>query len=1694
MNNAPLHRNLGQVLAVVLCTVMSMGATYAQTTVTFNYTGAAQTWTVPPCVTSINVDVRGAEGGGGAGGGNGARVQATMAVTPGQVLQINVGGLGNCPGGGFNGGGNGQNANSTANRSCGGGGASDIRITPYAMGNRVVVAAGGGGIGGGTQDAAGGNGGCATGTAGTSPFGQGGGGATQATGGTGGPPWIASGQAGTAGSIGQGGNGGNDPCYNNSPGGGGGGGYYGGGGGGSDCFSSAPYGGGSGGGGSSLAAGGSCTAGFQTGNGLVTITYTMNPGTPALFNPVGPYCSGAVIPPLPTTSVDGVVGTWSPAIDNTATTTYNFTPNPGQCGLATTLTIVILPLPISGVASLAPATVCPGQTTTLTLNGQTAGTTIQWQSAPAAGGPWTNIAGATTTPYIYGPVNAPTYFQAVVTDACASVNSNVVNVQFNATPVVNFSATTVCQGVSTQFTDLTAQPATITSWSWIFGDGTPNSNQQNPTHQYAAAGTYNVTLNVTFNNGCIGTVTLPVDVMPNPTADFSSALACADVASALTDLSTVAAPSVINAWQWDILDDGSVEYVTQNANHTFGTGGNYNVNLTVITDAGCTDNVTLPVTAGAIPVAAFTAPSVCVGDPTIFTNQSNVALGNITGWSWIFGDGNMSAVQNPTNTYAAAGNYNVTLTVTTNNGCTDQIMQPVTVINLPTPNFSSTLACEGAATTFTDLTPGVMTTYAWNFDGLGVSPQQNPQFTFINDGTYNVTLTVTAGTGCTGTVTLPVDVMPGPTADFGSNLVCANVGTPLTDLSTVGAPSVINGWQWDILNDGSVEYLTQNPNHTFGIGGIYNVSLTVTTDAGCTHTVTLPVTAAPIPVADFSAPPVCLGATSNFTDQSAVASGAITGWNWDFGDGNVAATQNPTNTYAAAGIYNVTLTVTTDNGCTHTTMEPVIVTDLPTPDFTATQVCQGTPTWFTDLSADLAGIAQWAWDFGGMGASALQAPQFTFAADGTFNVQLTVTSAAGCVNSVTYPVTVNPNPNAAFTSTSVCAQQLTDLTDLSTVNAPSVIMGWAWDFDSNGVPEVMTQNATTTFLTGGSYNVSLGVVTDFGCTSVITLPVVSHPVPVADFSGTSVCEGFQSDFTDLSTVTTGNITGWAWDLAGTPTNQQHPSTTFGGAGIQNISLIVTTDQGCTQTTTGTVEVYDLPIADIIFSDVCYGNVSIFTDNTFVANGSIANWDWDFGNGNVFNGQSPGSQTYPSAGTYTVTLDVTTDHGCVDNAIIQTTIHPIPVPAFTFNNVCEPFATQFTDQSTVGNANTVDQWVWQFGDGLTGNVQNPTHTYGYGEYMVTLTVTSSNHCTATITDGPVTVYPDPVAEFAQDLANCLYDTTQFVSLATVANSPIDQIVSWNWNFGDGSSSVASDTVHHFTAPGFYDVQLAVETANGCQDTVNHTVEIFPIPVAAFAADTNQGCQPFYATFLDQSTLPLPYLIIGWEWDFGDGSSPVSSQYCSHTYDDPNLDALSSGLYDISLTVTSANGCMDDTTVAGYIQTWPKPEALFTVDREVADILDPRFEFTDHSTPNVVQWHWDFGDGVTGDEQNPEHIYQDTISYNIIELVTTDHGCTDTAMYSVEVKPVYTFYMPNCFTPDADAVNATWEPKGTGVKEYHLQIFDRWGERLYESFRLEDQWDGSFKGQQVQNGNYSYIIEVRNVLSEVYHYKGNIRLIR
>ncbi len=243
----------------------------AQTSISFDYTGEVETYTVPNCVAQLEFVIKGAKGG-GANGGNGSTVSGILDVVEGEILEIRVGGTGGCPSAGFNGGGEGGNS-SGANAGCGGGGASDIRVGGSTAADRVVVASGGGGMGGGNTDANAGAGGCSSGLEGESPFGQGGNGATQNAGGLGGPPWIGSGNNGSAGSLANGGAGAIDPCYNVGPGGGGGGGYYGGGGGGSDCFASGTLGGGGGGGGSSLTpAGFTCVGGNVTGAGSITIT------------------------------------------------------------------------------------------------------------------------------------------------------------------------------------------------------------------------------------------------------------------------------------------------------------------------------------------------------------------------------------------------------------------------------------------------------------------------------------------------------------------------------------------------------------------------------------------------------------------------------------------------------------------------------------------------------------------------------------------------------------------------------------------------------------------------------------------------------------------------------------------------------------------------------------------------------------------------------------------------------------------------------------------------------------------------------------------------------------------------------------------------------------------------------------------------------------------------------------------------------------------------------------------------------------------------------------------------------------------------------------------------------------------------------------------------------------------------------
>ena len=314
------------------------------TTENFNFTGSSQSWTVPPCVTSVAVSVSGASGGGTAGG-LGATITGNITVTPGDVITIQVGGTGTGTNATYGGGGSGQ-ISGIGFPSFAGGGASSISLN----GTVIIVAGGGGGTGGGDTFSSGGNGGCPDGTIGGTNYGGGGGPGTLTSGGVGGILWASGGTpSGQNGSLGQGGNGGVDLQFGNGPGGGGGGGYYGGGGGGSDNISIVSFmGGGGGGGGSSLIPSGSnCIEGNNSGNGIISFTFIQSQIVVPTFNAIPELCQFDTNPSLPLTSTNNpsVSGTWSPPIASTLTAgtyTHTFTPNSGQCAQTVSIVITVL--------------------------------------------------------------------------------------------------------------------------------------------------------------------------------------------------------------------------------------------------------------------------------------------------------------------------------------------------------------------------------------------------------------------------------------------------------------------------------------------------------------------------------------------------------------------------------------------------------------------------------------------------------------------------------------------------------------------------------------------------------------------------------------------------------------------------------------------------------------------------------------------------------------------------------------------------------------------------------------------------------------------------------------------------------------------------------------------------------------------------------------------------------------------------------------------------------------------------------------------------------------------------------------------------------------------------------------------------------------------------------------------------------
>ncbi|MCB9447969.1 MAG: PKD domain-containing protein [Flavobacteriales bacterium] len=466
----------------------------------------------------------------------------------------------------------------------------------------------------------------------------------------------------------------------------------------------------------------------------------------------------------------------------------------------------------------------------------------------------------------------------------------------------------------------------IQTWEWDFGDGS-TTYAQDTYHVYTTPGTYEAKLIVYTDVGCVDTAKQIIVVDPMPVADFVSPPVCYGDSTHFTDNSVITSGN-IQSWSWN-LGSNNATSAEQNPVYIYPAPGTYTVTLDVVSETGCPATVTKTLDVLPSPVADFSGYDVCLGDTIYFANNSHPTDPNdpITDWTWSFGD--KTSFQNasdPAHVYQKTGTFTVTLSVSTLTGCTDDTSITVNVYSPPQANFTTGPVCVGAPTDFDDLSSSVggLSNCTWSFgDGATSNTCGDVQHTYPNAGVYTVKLYVAEASGCSDSIVQSVMVNPQPIVCFTDSLAdCVPITRDFHDCSSYGGSCF-----WT-LGDGTTSD-DCNPVHTYTEPGCYDISLTVTSPAGCTNSLLKEcyIEGYPWPTANFDASPLTvsiLNPVINFTDKSTPA----VKWSWFFGDGDSASVQHPNHTYNDVGTYRVVLAMENQWGCVDTIYKDVEVTPV----------------------------------------------------------------------------------------------------------------------------------------------------------------------------------------------------------------------------------------------------------------------------------------------------------------------------------------------------------------------------------------------------------------------------------------------------------------------------------------------------------------------------------------------------------------------------------------------------------------------------------------------------------------------------------------------------------------------------------------------------------------------------------------------
>ena len=856
---------------------------------------------------------------------------------------------------------------------------------------------------------------------------------------------------------------------------------------------------------------------------------------------------------------------------------------------------------------------------------------------------------------------------------------------------------------------------------------------------------------------------------------------------------------------------------------------------------------------------------------------------------------------------------------------------------------------------------------------------------------------------------------------------------------------------------------------------------------------------------------------------------------------------------------NVTPSLTARIGVTDLENNPL------TPDFCqeAEPPVNNFEVRFTDVSTGtVTATTLWRWEFydehnvlvyeapsgGGFSNTVLGPFDRVFTNTGVYRVRLRIRdNLTGCESADEAQVRVFNKPKPAFTIDRVCAGSPSSVADASTLDAlmGEQIISWEWDLDYDGTtfdpdPTVTNQrNFQYTFPSAGSYNVALRVTTGgAACSSLIQHTVTVDPLPVSVFSPdvTNGCSTLPVRLTNQAVNGQPDaIREYVWEVndgSGFKTDSiQQPTDPgfsnvfvrdFINTGTANrdyqIRLRVITTNGCAVTSSpATITVFPQPRAGFIslnyspFNDNCSPVAVDFRVDNQTQSLNPTDYTWKINDVNglveeISTGTTPAfAYSFSNASQlvkdYFVTLRATLPSTCYGDSTRTIRISPVPSSSFAVDTVTYACDRVVLEMNASQKGLTGYQWDISINGVLVFNSTSAGERIEYEitrstsidqHVAISLTTTNLTNCRSEVSSQDVFVgrAPDMKPSFTATPA----EQTLPASTISIDNTTNAGPWEYYWDFGDGSTSTLRDVVSHtYETFGVYTLTLTVSN-HDCSETVSHTVRVNPIPpVLDFEYFPPSGCAPHTVNFVNRSRYADPSTYV---WQFGEGQGSSRAVDPAYTYHEP-------GIYSVTLSATNSLGETVSLTKELIIEVMENPVAQFAVYPTTPINVPGEIMYTDNRSRNATEYLWDFGDGSTSTEAEPQHLYNKEGVFTVTLIAKNGNGCADTTMLAAGVTTVShgQLLIPNAFIPNVSGPgsanvmnNEVFLPLVEEAVNFQMLVFNRWGELLFESVNPDVGWDGYYQGRLCAQDVYIYRITVEYEHGRTITRTGDINLLR